>query len=1104
MIKHLLAKALLVMGIFFTINASAQTTYTITVAPNGTLTYSPSTISCMVGDTIRFFYGPTSGGSHPTQSTSGPGTIPLHTLDATSNTFKVAMTAAGVVNYECIPHAGAGMVGTINVFTPTNYIPFTGTGALNINGWFTHSGTAGQLQTTTTASDNGNSLSYTGLPASTGNRTTISSSGSEDINRVVPVINNSGSVYYSALIKVVNTTGLLANTGTGAYFMHVTDTNGNTGVSTGFVGRLHIRAGSVANTFNLGILNNSGGTPTAAQIYGASATDLSINQTYLVVVKYTYSTNTASLWVNPTVSSVEPTPTITFSPITGNNAAPLKTKAICIRQASGTGNVEIDEIRVRNNWNDVLGVIPPPTVKFNPTTLTVNENAGNATVTVELTNPNANPTSVDVVIKGGAAAAGTDYTFTSQTVTFPANSTTAQTFNIPIIDDTNQENDETIELVLRNGTNSSVINADSILTITIPANDIAAPVVTISSTDTINTAEGQSVVVTMSIANANSNATSVKLALKGTSTATAADISGFDATNGVTYTFPANSSASISDTIDIVDDNVAELAENVVLVLRDATNSALIGSDSLQTIIIATNDQPLMAHFVGSSANVNENAGTINVSVMAMASTTSGSTSFDVVVKSSTATAGSDFNYSSTTVTIPGGKDSTVVLPVTIINDTDVETDENLVLVIRNITNGGMASDSIYTITIKSDDIASYTISQIRENDANGVSLLTGTKVNIKGIVYGVDMQGSATSLQYTLIDPTAGVGIFRSGANNPPAITVVPVEGDSASVWGTVGEFNGLTQINMDSIKIISSGNPLKQPRVITSLDETTESDLVLFRNAVAVDTIANTGSGTTIKIAAGTDTLDLRVDADVSLFGQGLPAKFNVVGLGGQFDNSNPKNSGYQLLPRSVQDVTAVIDPTVTLDSATYSVSEATATKTVKVKLSTPSNGVTTVVVDVTGGTATNADYQVTGNGLVSFANGETEKSVVFTITNDALAEPNETVTFAVTSPVNAVLGTPVSGTLTIIDNDPIGVNNNVIANLNIYPNPTKDVLYFNASEKLMSVNIVNMMGQVVKTVNINAMSASINVEDLSAGIYSVIVTSENAQSSQKLIVR
>ncbi len=1094
MIKQLLAKALFIVALFVTVNASAQSTHTITVAPNGTLTFSPANVTCSVGDTVRFFWGSTSGGSHPTQSTSGPVSIALHTLDATNTQFKVVMTAAGTINYECVPHAGAGMVGTITVTAPpasnvilTENFNYTTGSALTTNGYTAHSGAG-----TNAISVVSPGLTYTGSTVSNiGGAASLTTTG-EDINKTFTSV-TSGSVYASFLLNVS------AAQATGDYFFHF---GINPFATTNLLARTFVKSSGAG--YVMGI--SKGSTPAA--VY--SSTVLNFNQTYQVVVKYTINTpgttdDLVAIYIEPTLGAAEPVASVVGT-AGGTDVSSAGIGSIALRQgsAANAATLKVDGLIVGNTWSSVTpAAVIPPAVRFNPTTLTVNENAGTATVSVSLANANSNATSVDVVVKGGSATAGSDYTFTSQTVTFPANSITAQTFTIPIIDDINQENDETIELVLRNNTNSSTINADSVLTITIPANDIAAPVVTISSADTINTSEGQSVVVTLSIANANTNATSVKLALKNTSTATAADLSSFDATNGVTYTFPANSTASISDTINIVDDNIAELAENAVLVLRDATNSALIGSDSLATIIIATNDQPLMAHFVGATANANENAGTINVSVMAMATTTTGSTSFDVVLKSSTATAGSDFNFSATTITIPGGKDSTVVLPINIINDTDVETDENIVLVIRNITNNGMASDSIYTITIKSDDIASYSISQIRENDANGVSLLTGTKVNVKGIVYGVDMQGSATSLQYTLIDPTAGVGIFRSGANNPPPITIVPVEGDSASVWGTVAEFNGLTQINMDSIKIISSGNALKSPTVITSLGESTESNLVIFRNAVAVDTTANTGSGTTVIIASGTDTLTLRVDADVTLFGQALPAKFNVVGLGGQFDNSNPKNSGYQLLPRSAADVTAVIDPAVTLDSATYSVSEATATKTVKVKLSTPSNGTTTVNIGVIGGTATSADYQFSATS-VSFAHGESEKSLDFSITNDATTETNETILVSLSNPVNATLGTPSSATLTIIDNDAIGLNTNKVENLNIYPNPTKDILYLTASEKINTVNIINMMGQVVKSVKVNANNTNINVEDLSAGIYSVVVNSDNAQSTQKLIVK
>lgn len=1097
MIKQLLAKAVLVLGIFVSVNANAQSTINILVGQGGN-NFVPSNVTCMVGDTIKFVYV---SGTHPTQSTSGPVTIPLHTLDATNNNFKVVMTSSGVVNFECVPHAPS-MVGTITInpasplFTENfNYASGTSVSTLSSNGW-------AQIGTTTTNPILVDSvgLSYTGYTLSgIGNKAKVANVTGQDIARIFPGNNiRSNSVYASFLINVASAAG------TGDYVFALFDSALN---GTNYRARTYIKPSGTG--FRIGI--SKSGSVTAA---GYNNADLNFNETYLVVVKYKIipgtTNDSALLFINPVLGSPEPAASATAltseSDITISSTVGIG--ALTLRQgtAANMPQVFFDGIQVGTSWNVVTKhAVIPPALSFNPTTLTVNENAGTATVSVSLANANANATSVDVVVKGGTASAGTDYTFTTQTVTFPANSTTAQTFTFPIIDDINQENDETIELVLRNNTNSSTISADSILTITIPANDIAAPVVHISSADTIRTSEGQSVVVTLSIANANANATSVKLALKNTSTASASDVANFDATNGVTYTFPANSTASISDTIDIVDDNIAESAENIVLALRDATNSALIGSDSLQTIIIAANDQPLMVYFVGASSNISEKVAQASISIATMGAATTGSTSFDVMVKGGTATSASDYTFTGTTVTIPGGKDSIVVVKVNIINDNLVEGDETVQLVLRNITNSGnITADSLHTLTIKSDDIEFKNISALKANDVNGVSVLKDSIVNIRGIVYGVDMQGSATSLQYTLIDPTGGVGIFRSGSTTPPAITIVPEEGDSMSVYGKVAEFNGLTQVNMDSIVLISKNNALKAPRVITTLDESAESDLVLFRNAVIVDTIANTGSGTTIKIAAGTDTLDLRIDADVNVFGTTLPAKFNVVGLGGQFDNSNPKNSGYQLLPRYIADITAIVDPTVSFDSASYSVSEATATKTVKVKLSTPSNGETTVIVDLTGGTATNADYQVTGAGLVSFAHGETEKSIVFDITNDTNTETNETVTFVLTSPKNAVLGTPVSATLTIIYNDPIGLNTNKIENLNIYPNPAKDVLYLTASEKINTVNIINMMGQIVKKVKVESSTGSINVSDLSAGIYSVIVNGDAAQSTLKLIVK
>jgi hypothetical protein len=239
---------------------------------------------------------------------------------------------------------------TSTAFAQFTYEPFSFSGAANANGWTTHSGaTPGQIVTLETPSDSGNSLSFAGLQAPAGNRVSIVAGNTEDINKAAAATITTGAAYYSALVKVQTATGLNLNTATGDYFLGTTSVVGST--STAFQARVYIKAGSVDDTFNLGVLNNSGGT--AAPSY--STTDLTINTTYFVVVKYDLSTNTASLWINPTPGGVEPAATVSNN--TGTTAAPAQIAGLFIRQGgnatAGTGSIELDEFRIGTTWTEV-------------------------------------------------------------------------------------------------------------------------------------------------------------------------------------------------------------------------------------------------------------------------------------------------------------------------------------------------------------------------------------------------------------------------------------------------------------------------------------------------------------------------------------------------------------------------------------------------------------------------------------------------------------------------------------------------------------------------------------------------------------------------------
>jgi plastocyanin len=1100
MIKNLLAKALLVAGIFASSISFAQSTYTINVGDGGNL-YVPANVTCLVGDTISFVWV---SGFHPTQSLNGT-TIPLVNMDGSggiNSVYKIKMLTAGTVPYECTAHGG--MNGIITVNAPVSNTPvITENFSYTLNDTLSAIVGAGWTPIATVSTLNKipavAGLTYPNSTMSNvGNAALIKNTG-QDIGKAFTGTNvRSGNVYASFLMNVS------AANATGDYFFAFLDSALN---ATNYRARAFIK--SSGSGYRIGV-SKSGATGVA----GYTSTDLVFGTTYQIVIKYSIISGTANdsvkIFVNPTLGASEPTATAvavtTESDIT--LSATVGIGAVALRQgtAANAPTLTFDGLLVGRTWASVTPFAAVnPSVKFNPTSLTVNENAGTATVTLNVTNPNSTATSVDVRVKGGTATAASDYTFTSQTVTFPANSTTAQSFTFPIIDDATQEIDETIILALRNATNSATIEADSILTITIPANDITNPVVNFVAPYSVTKAEGTQHVFSLAISSPNANATNVKVFVKSTSTASSADHSGVSA-SGLSITFPGGSSSNQSEGINIVDDVLAESAETVVLVLRDPTNSATIGSDSIITITIPQNDQPLVAHFIGTSANINENATKATVSVMAMGANTNGSTSFDVVVKSGTATAGSDYTFSTTTITIPGSKDSTVAIEIPINDDSIFEGDENVVFVLRNITNNGnISTDSVYTLTIKDNEVPFKNISALKLNDVNGVSVLKDSSVYIKGIVYGVDMQGSATSLQYTLIDPTGGVGIFRSGANNPPAITIVPEEGDSMIVYGKVGEFNGLTQVNMDSITLISKNNPLKAARVITSLDESTESDLVRFNNAQIIDTLANSGSGTTLRIVSGTDSMDLRIDADVNLFGQPFPQKFDIIGLGGQFDNSNPKNSGYQLLPRSINDLIAKVTPEASLDSASYTVSEGAGTKVVKVKLTAPANDPVSVKITLTGGSATfTQDYNFTNPTTVNIAVGQTEGSATFTIINDNSTENDETITFSLSDAVNCNLVNPTAGTITIFDNDPKGINFNKAISLNVYPNPANENISIVSNEIIESVSIVNIIGQTVITMNdMSSKSSNVNVSTLPAGVYNVIINTAKGSSNKRIVI-
>lgn len=120
---------------------------------------------------------------------------------------------------------------------------------------------------------------------------------------------------------------------------------------------------------------------------------------------------------------------------------------------------------IANGGADVLGL------SFEMGDMNVSETEGTVTVNVTIANPAATETTVDVVVSGGTAVNGTNYTFVDPTtLTFPANSTESQSFTFTVIDDTDANNDRTVSFELQNANNNATLGT-STLDVTIEDDD---------------------------------------------------------------------------------------------------------------------------------------------------------------------------------------------------------------------------------------------------------------------------------------------------------------------------------------------------------------------------------------------------------------------------------------------------------------------------------------------------------------------------------------------------------------------------------------------------------------------------------------------------------
>ena len=90
----------------------------------------------------------------------------------------------------------------------------------------------------------------------------------------------------------------------------------------------------------------------------------------------------------------------------------------------------------------------------------------------------------------------------------------------------------------------------------------------------------------------------------------------------------------------------------------------------------------------------------------------------------------------------------------------------------------------------------------------------------------------------------------------------------------------------------------------------------------------------------------------------------------------------------------------------------------------------------------------------------------------------------------------------TSTFTDGAALGLNDITKndASISLYPNPVKDALNITTDKNVQKVEVVDILGKTV--LSSKADSKNINVSSLNAGVYLIVITSENGVSTKKFI--
>ncbi|PKO13526.1 MAG: hypothetical protein CVU39_18560 [Chloroflexi bacterium HGW-Chloroflexi-10] len=648
-------------------------------------------------------------------------------------------------------------------------------------------------------------------------------------------------------------------------------------------------------------------------------------------------------------------------------------------------------------------------------------------------------------------ASSSDFADLPDTITFPAGQTTA-TIQVMVIDDTYDENDETLTVTLGTITGNGQFSTGTEFASILVVDDDALPRISID--DVTIDPEGDAGSATTARFTVTLNRATEKAVQIDYVTAddTAVSESDYTATSG-THTFDtATHETSFTFDVTINGDDLVEGDEalNIELTLVNSSNGVISKGIGIATI---NDDDEAEVQVTASTATTIEGSSTAGQYTVTLTKASQVPVVVNYTIEG-TATAGSDFTALAGSVTIPANSLSATISLVSTQDDL-VEDDETVSITLTGTNNSGvdLGTNLTASITIEDEDLAVTSVaaspSSTTEGSATpGTFTLTLDKQSQSDITVNYSITGTATSgTDFTELSGNALIPALTSSISiNLSAIDDNIVEGDETVIMTLSGTDNSRVSVAAQAATITFEDNDAAEFSVTATQSAAAENGIDEPTNGQYTITLSNA--------ARANVTIDVTMSGSATNGDDYTSITSPVTFLAGETEKTiSLAVSEDELVEGDETAILTISNPQATggLSNTLFSISETANLATVTISdddtaaltiLATSSpaiegtaNGEFTITaskasqdevsVDYTiTGTATNeADYTVL-SGTITIPANQTNVTIPVTVVDDDLVEGTESVILTLSAPTSGLVqidsGSSGTAILDIQDND------------------------------------------------------------------------------------